>query len=36
MLQFARDVGDAEASGIVDALTRMLEYPSWIDYIFSR
>eukprot|EP00435_Cladocopium_sp_Y103_P026981 s1595_g6.t1 len=35
MLRYAQDTGDVEASGIVDAMTRMLEYHSWIDYIFG-
>eukprot|EP00434_Breviolum_minutum_P005231 symbB.v1.2.004611.t1/scaffold255.1/size249928/1 len=35
MLGYAHAAGDVETSGIVDALTRMLEYHSWIEYIFG-
>ncbi|CAJ1431036.1 unnamed protein product [Effrenium voratum] len=35
ILEFARDTGDVEAAGIVDAMTQMLEYHSWIEYIYG-
>merc|ERR1712232_30146 len=35
ILTYARAQGDSETEGIIDALLNMLEYPSWIAYIFS-
>ncbi|CAE7237719.1 EB1C [Symbiodinium natans] len=35
MLEYAQETGDVETSGIVNAMIRLLEYQTWIEYIFG-
>eukprot|EP00439_Symbiodinium_sp_Y106_P055421 s683_g7.t1 len=35
MLEYAKETSDVETSGIVAAMLRLLEYHTWIEYIFG-